>query len=485
MFGWAPADTIRADFEAPVVHGHGHGRARETVREPQRSEARATFEVEYENFPAEAQAAFQLAVDIWSERVESSVPIRILAQWEPAEEASILGTASPRIIANFGGAPQADTWYASALAEALAGRNLSGSTPDIRATFNSEFPSWYFGLDADPPDNEFDLTTVVLHELGHGLGFIGSMDVAGEVGSWGIETTEGQRFPVVYERFAERGDGTPLLSLENFSAPLADALTSGSVFFDGPTARAQGTDLPEIFAPLVWQPGSSFSHLDEQLYPSGSINALMTPSFARGEAIHDPGPITCGMLRDVGWTLRPACEAIAFSAGVDGRDVVLTFFLPSESGFVSGTVEREVDGQFEPVAASVPAIDPEEAATYTVRVPGLGPGTFTFRLRLLGEDGTEVVLNAAPVQVFGAGNALAVFPNPIVGEATVQVDVREVQDVSVRVYDVRGRLVATLLEGVPGPATATLNARGLARGVYFVRVEGEDFGATRGVTVLR
>ena len=38
---------------------------------------------------------------------------------------------------------------------------------------------------------------------------------------------------------------------------------------------------------------------------------------------------------------------------------MLTFFLPSESGFVSGTVEREVDGQFAPVAASVPAIDPE------------------------------------------------------------------------------------------------------------------------------
>lgn len=476
-FGWAPADTLRADFEGPPV------RTQRTVPAPRRSAARATFEVEYvEPFPAEARAAFQLAVDIWSERVESSVPIRIRARWEEADEADILGTASPRVIANFSGSPQANTWYASALADALAGQDVDSSEPDISASFNSTFPSWYFGLDANPPAGEFDLTTVVLHELGHGLGFIGSMTVEAEVGSWGIGS---QGYPVIYDRFAERGDGTPLLSLSNFSASLAGALTSGAVFFDGPTARAQGASLPEIYAPAAWQPGSSFSHLDEQTYAPGTLNALMTPRFSRGEAVHDPGPITCGALRDMGWMLGAACEAIAFSAGVDGRDVVLTFFLPGDAGFVSGVVEREEEGVFEPVDVTVPALDPEAAGTYTVRVSALAPGSYTFRLRLQRTDGTEFVIDAAPVQVFGEANALDVFPNPVIGQATVRVGVREVQTVSVRVYDARGRLVATLLDKVPGPATATLNGSGLAAGVYFVRVEGEAFSETRAVTILR
>ncbi len=479
VFGWAPADTLRADFEAPPV------RSVRTVREPRRSAASATFEVQYvEPFPAEARAAFQLAVDIWSERIESAVPIVIRAEWEPAAEADILGTASPRVIANFAGVPPdlRDTWFASALADARAGQDVDPGNPDISASFNSTFPSWYFGLDANPPSGEFDLVTVILHELGHGLGFIGSMTVEGEVGSWGIGS---QGYPVIYDRFAERGDGTPLLDLNNFSVPLADALVSGSIFFNGSTAQAQGGGRPEIYAPAAWQPGSSFSHLDEQAYAAGTLNGLMTPRFSRGEAIHDPGPIMCGALRDMGWNLSAACEAIAFSAGVDGRDVILTFFLPDDSGFVSGVMEREEDGVFQPVNVTFPTLDPVAAGTYTVRIGELGPGTYTFRLRLQNTDGTEFVIDAAPVQVFGAANALDVFPNPMIGDATVRVDVREVQDVSVRVYDARGRLVATLLEDTQGPATATLNGRGLAAGVYFVRVEGESFSETKAVTILR
>ena len=41
--------------------------------------------------------------------------------------------------------------------------------------------------------------SVVLHELGHGLGFAGSMDVDGALGSWGLGTA----FPIIYDRFVE------------------------------------------------------------------------------------------------------------------------------------------------------------------------------------------------------------------------------------------------------------------------------------------
>ncbi len=486
---WAPADTLRADFaQPPVVSRPAPAPAPAPV--PRRSAAAAVFEVEYSGFPAEAQAAFQRAVDLWSERVESAVPIRVLAEWKPADETDILGLAAPRVIANFELSPQANTWYVSALADALAGRDQDPANADIRAEFNSEFPSWYFGLDAAPPSGQFDLVTVALHELGHGLGFVGSMTVNGSLGSWGLGD---QGYPVIYDRFTERGDGTDLLSLPNPSGTLADALTD-EVFFDGPTARAQGSR-PTLFAPAPWQGGSSYSHLDERTYPVGTANALMTPNFARGEAVHDPGPLTCGALRDIGWVLTPVCSVkvpledvltervLAFSATVEADEVVLTFNLPDSTGLTSGTLEREAGDTFVPVAgADFPALDPDEAGRYTVRVRDLGPGRYGFRLRLQSENGTSFLSPLVSIVL----EPFSVFPNPFIGESTVQLLLAEPQAGSVRVYDAHGRLVLTLRENDELTSGAIpLDGRRLAAGVYFVRVEGEDFSETRIVTLLR
>lgn len=54
----------------------------------------------------------------------------------------------------------------------MAGQNLNTPTEfDIEASFNSGFSNWYLGLDGQG-SGQFDLVTVVLHELGYGLGFI-------------------------------------------------------------------------------------------------------------------------------------------------------------------------------------------------------------------------------------------------------------------------------------------------------------------------
>jgi hypothetical protein len=92
---------------------------------------------------------------------------------------AILGSAGPTaVIRDFPGAPLTNTWYPIALANALAGSDLNGSTPEIQAVFNSDVDNssvlgstdWYYGLDGNP-GNDIDLLTVFLHELAHGLGF--------------------------------------------------------------------------------------------------------------------------------------------------------------------------------------------------------------------------------------------------------------------------------------------------------------------------
>jgi hypothetical protein len=61
--------------------------------------------------------------------------------------------------------------------------------------------------------------------------------------------------------------------------------------------------LPKIYAPRTFDAGSSYSHWDDGTFLRGNVNSLMTPSLANGEAIHNPGPVTLGFFKDMGWTI--------------------------------------------------------------------------------------------------------------------------------------------------------------------------------------
>ena len=270
--------------------------------------AQATFVVTYTGFSAPARAAFQEAVDIWASQISSPVPIRVNASWTPLG-ADILGSAGASVFVNdFSGAADRTTWYPVALANKLAGTDLAPTDADIDASFSSAFPNWYFGTDGNTPAGQYDLMTVVLHELGHGLGFVGSANVnalgSGTIGLSGL--------PVIYDRFAVNGSNQSMTNrslFPNGSLTLGDQLRSNNIFFSGTNASAAAGGKPRLYAPSLWQPGSSYSHLDESAYPAGNPNSLMTPQLDQGEAILDPGPITRGIFADMGWNRSSAPTA--------------------------------------------------------------------------------------------------------------------------------------------------------------------------------
>lgn len=273
------------------------------------AERTARFEVEYVGFPDDARAAFQAAVDAWACRIETDQPVRIRARWE-ALDATTLGNAGPFLFRNFDRAPIRDTWYPAALADAFAGRDIAPGEPDILARFNSAFPSWHLDPATAPPRDRYDLATVVLHEIAHGLGLIGALTV--ERGLGFVGSPGGTRGPYAFDRYTEDAAGTPLLNAATYpdgSAALAGALQGGAVFFDGPAGR-QSTGAPAaLFAPAVWNDGASYSHLDEGTYAPGTPDGLMTPFLARGETIAEPGTAVCAVLADVGWPLAGDCAA--------------------------------------------------------------------------------------------------------------------------------------------------------------------------------
>ena len=260
----------------------------------------AIINVTYNGFSPQAEAAFQYAVDIWASEITSSVPIVVNANWV-ALAPGVLGSAGPGDFSrDFAGAPQSLTFYPAALANSITNGDLS-PFPDIDCNFNSNFANWYFGTDGLCPANQYDFVTVVLHELCHGLGFVGSASYSAPNGFLGIGVPT---YPVVYDQFVELGSGLDVTDLANPGAALGSALVGEDLWWHGSFgALANFGTRPRLFAPNSWIGGSSFSHVDETTFPAGDPNSLMTYALGMGEAIHNPGPVVLGMFEDMGWEL--------------------------------------------------------------------------------------------------------------------------------------------------------------------------------------
>jgi len=293
---------------------------------------------------AEAQTAFEFAADIWETLITSPVPIVVDAQFGPLNP-GILGGAGPtEIRRNFPNAPQPNTWFPVATANKLANTDLNLSSADIQATFSSTYPNWHFGTGNSTPADKINFSSVVLHELGHGLGFLGSMRVDNGSGNMECTGVAGVGcygyggFPTIYDLYTENGAGTALLAFSNNSADLANQLTSNSIFFDSPGANfANGGSRVPLYAPSTWQQGSSYSHLAESY--NSTPNALMTFSISNGETIHNPGLVTLCMFEDMGWTVNESCNTAAINGLTAANDgpTILGFATQLTASITSGS----------------------------------------------------------------------------------------------------------------------------------------------------
>ena len=365
-----------------------------------------------ETWPTDAQTAFSYAASLWAAYLNAAAPIDIEACWTDMGFTSILGHGGGVYSwRNFTNAPVANTWYTSALVNALSGVEQNDTYfgipnyPEIAVAFNKNF-SWYFGTNGTPGMN-VDFASVVLHEICHGLGFLGSMDVSGGQGSWGWSGT-----PYAYDRFAVNGIGQSLINTAIFpnpSAALGTALTTNNVYFSGTNARAaNGNANAKLYAPTSWNPGSSYAHLDEVF--NGTPNALMTYSLSSGEADHDPGPVTLGILKDIGWSLSGVCtysidpqsNSFNLSGGIGSLNVVAgagcAWTVASNDGWITVTGGSSGSGNGT-VNYSVAGYTGTGSRTGTMTIGGQ---TFT-----VNQAGCTYTLNPASSPIFTAAGAAA------------------------------------------------------------------------------
>ena len=256
-------------------------------------EAKSKFIVKYNNFPDWAKKEVQAAVNVWSANFSSAVPITVDASWGRSSSWGVLGSARPgSFFSAFSGAPDPSLWYSSATANALAGRDLDKANPEIIIQVNSG-AIWNTRGDGTPSSSEYDLESVFIHELGHGLGFL-SNDAYDPYYALGSLDQ-----PTPFDAYLQTSDGRRLSDLPTPSKELGVALTS-SLVWNGPLGiKANGGVKPKMYTPSRYESGSSTSHLDENTFSKSGLDSVMTPSLDPGEVFRQPGPLLLAMMEDM------------------------------------------------------------------------------------------------------------------------------------------------------------------------------------------
>ena len=252
---------------------------------------------------------FNFAASIWGAYLDSSVTTNINSKFDPLSPCSasggVLGSAGPNsAYINFTNALFPNTIYHAALANKLSGTDLNGGSPEINATFNSNVDTgclgsgtrYYYGLDNSTPSRTVNLLVVLLHEMGHGLGF--SSFVNGSTGALNGGYTD------VYTHFMyDRSTNKYWDQMTNIERQIS-ATNTGNVLWDGANVKIAsgyltgGRDTSgrvQLFMPNPLQGGSSISHFDTAASP----NLLMEPSINFG--LPSDLDLTRQQMRDIGW----------------------------------------------------------------------------------------------------------------------------------------------------------------------------------------
>lgn len=351
---------------------------------------------------AQRLIAFQRAADIWGARLSSSVTIRVRAQFNPlscnSSEAT-LGSAGPRnFFRDFNGAPVTNTWYPVALANALTGTDNDPADDDINATFNSSIGTpgclsssgWYYGLDGNAPGDRFDFVTVLLHELGHGLGFRTIIDLATGAKAMGFDDA--------YMRHLERHGSSPSDYPSMSDAQRVAASTdTGNLHWTGTNLRAVSGvlsggrvgDHVQMFAPNSQQAESSVSHFDTALAP----DQVMEPSYT--QPLHNP-VLELPLFQDIGWSLQELpvntwtegdqrSSAVARLAG--GGFVVMWMSKDQDSG-TPGIYGQRFSGSGAPLGSEFRVNTYFRGGQYNPTVAGLAGGGFVAAWTSAKQDGS-------------------------------------------------------------------------------------------------
>ncbi len=186
----------------------------------------------------------------------------------------------------------------------------------------------------------------------------------------------------------------------------------------------------------------------------------------------------------------PAVRLSAFDASAEESAVTLRWQTAFEADNAGFEVQRRKDQTFEAVEFIENTGRMFDSGVYEYRATNLPAGEHVFRLKQIDVDGSfeyspELAVTVVALDVVQLSNA---HPNPFNPLTQFTLTVGRDQYVRVEVFDVLGRRVALVHDGIVRggtPRPFSFDAANLPSGVYLIRAKGEVSTSSSRVTLLR
>jgi hypothetical protein len=186
-------------------------------------------------------------------------------------------------------------------------------------------------------------------------------------------------------------------------------------------------------------------------------------------------------------------ELVSFTAtGRDG-EVLLEWVTATEVNALGFHIER--DGQYITNEHLPAAGNSTIENDYVYIDKGVENGrTYSYNLIAIDVDGVEQVANDTPVLATPMASVPSEFalhqnyPNPFNPITEIRYDLADNVPVSLKIYNILGAEVATLLDDMPqkaGTYTVRWNAQDIASGVYFCSLDAGQFKSVRKMVFLK
>ncbi len=176
-------------------------------------------------------------------------------------------------------------------------------------------------------------------------------------------------------------------------------------------------------------------------------------------------------------------ELVSFSANTDKNDVILTWFTATETNNSGFEVQRKTNDEYESIAFVEGNGTTTETQDYLFRDKNLLSETYTYRLKQMDFDGSfaysdEVEIDIQQPDVFYLGQN---YPNPFNPSTVIKYSVPADGNVSLKVYDVLGNEVSSLVDEFKQAGTFDVSFDGsnLSSGVYYYRLTAGEMTTTK------
>lgn len=455
---------------------------------------------------AQRKLSFIKAAEIIADQVASPTIIVVDADFSALScnaSSATLGSAGATNNLGYPSSPPsgiiANTFYPIGLLNAIVGSDADNTMSDVTAQFNSNIGTtgclqssngWYYGF-AAPPANYIGFTTVLLHEITHGLGFSSLTNPSTGAKSSSIDDifsnflyslADGADWSVAAglsdgQRAASAVSNTGLLWTGTHTNTQAQGLLSDGFHDADSDGVFEAGDLIEMYAPNPVEGGSSVSHFNTDVSP----NELMEPQYTEGQ--YTLG-LAAYLLQDIGWSVSPISNdgtpilnPIGDQSGVIGGDVIVNLSASDSDGDTLTFSIASDTGSVASLSGSTLTLSKSITGTYSVTVQ-VSDGTDT-------DDETFNFTTYAEPSIDINGTTPSIGDSINIANTSTSIDTSAVNQAFTASLTLDGNNVNGLLSSGSNQITVGMPSSGQFAGEYVLTFTDSNTGETYSFTLVR